>query len=258
MSDKFHFLDTHYSDGLLTITLRRPPLNVLNMALFDELSRVLAVAAEDASLRLLLLTGEGTKFFSAGVDIAEHEAAQVADMLAAFHGVVRRLRDFPLPTVAALNGSALGGGLELVLACDLRVAAADALLGQPEIRLGVFAPVAAILLPRLLPSALAHELLFSGGTLTADEARHYGLLNRVFPAAQFAAGLAAFVQPLCVLSRAAQMQNKRAIRAAEGMAFDAALVALERRYLDELMATRDAHEGIAAFLDKRAPCWTHR
>lgn len=255
---EWQFISLEAADGLLTLTLKRPPVNVLNIALLDELARALDQAAGDASLRVLLLTGEGAKFFSAGVDVAEHTAEHVAAMLTAFHGVLRRLRDFPLPTVAALNGAALGGGLELALACDMLLSVEGAQLGQPEIRLGVLAPVAAILLPRLLPPALANELLLGGGTLEAAEALRYGLLNRVYPRASFAADVAAFVQPLLQLSRAAQLHNKQAIRAADGKAFDAALSLLEGRYLNELMATTDAHEGIAAFLEKRAPRWQHR
>lgn len=258
VSRSFQFLDFVSADGLLTITLKRPPVNVLNIAMLDELSRALEDATRDESVRLLLLTGAGERFFSAGVDVLDHTPEWVAEMLAAFHGVIRRLREFPLPTVAALNGSALGGGCELVLACDMAVAVEDARLGQPEIELGVFAPVAVILLPRLLPPARAMEMLLGGASLDAGEALRYGLLNRVFPRAGFSDEVRVFVEPYLRLSRGAQQQNKQAIRDAVGQSFDAALDALERRYLNELMATADAQEGIAAFLEKRAPQWRHR
>ncbi len=253
----FQFLDHLCADGLLTLTLKRPPVNVLDIALLDELGRALDLAAADASVRVLLLTGQGEKFFSAGVDVADHTPERVEEMLRVFHGVIRRLRDFPVPTLAALNGAALGGGLELALACDMRLAAEGVQLGQPEIRLGVFAPVATILLPRLLPPAVAHEMLLGGASLDAAAALRYGLLNRVLPRAGFAAAVAAFVQPYLQLSRAAQVQNKRALREADSQSFDAALALLERRYLHELMATADAQEGIAAFLEKRVAQWRH-
>lgn len=254
---EFNFLDYSADDGLLTITLKRPPVNVLNIAMLAELGRALDAAAADASVRVLLLTGQGEKFFSAGVDVADHTSERVEEMFTAFHGALRRLRDFPVPTVAALNGSALGGGLELALACDMLLAVDGAQLGQPEIRLGVFAPVAAILLPRLLPPAVANEMLLGGAPLDAAAALRYGLLNRVLPRASFAADVAAFLQPYLQLSRAAQVQNKCALREAGGKSFDAALALLERRYLHELMATADAQEGIAAFLEKRVPLWRH-
>ena len=164
------FVVSCLADGLLTLTLRRSPVNVLNVALLHELASLLDEAAQDASVRVLLLTGAGEKFFSAGVDVAEHTADHAATMLKAFHRVTRQLHDFPLPTVVALNGSALGGGLELALACDMIVAVEDAQFGQPEIRLGVLAPVAAILLPRLLPPALANEMLLGGAAIDAATA----------------------------------------------------------------------------------------
>ncbi len=249
---------SHRADGLLTLTLKRPPVNVLNIALLHELADLLDEAAGDDRVRVLLLTAQGEKFFSAGVDVAEHTAEHVAAMLKAFHRVARQLHDFPLPTVAALNGSALGGGLELALACDLRVAVEGAQLGQPEIRLGVFAPVAAILLPRLLPAALANEMLLSGATMDAATALQYGLLNRVFPRVAFDQEVTRFVQPYLQLSRSAQIQHKQAWRMAAGLPFDAALDKLEQHYLQSAMATADAQEGLAAFLEKRPAHWSHQ
>lgn len=252
------FVVSCLADGLLTLTLMRPPVNVLNIALLHELASLLDEAAQDASVRVLLLTGAGEKFFSAGVDVAEHTAEHAATMLKAFHRVMRQLHDFPLPTVVVLNGSALGGGLELALACDLRLAVEDAQLGQPEIRLGMFAPVAAILLPRLLPPALANEMLLSGATMDAARALQYGLLNRVFPRAAFDQEVTRFVQPYLQLSRSAQIQHKQALRMAVGLPFDAALDKLEQHYLHSAMTTADAQEGLAAFLEKRPAHWSHQ
>lgn len=257
------YLKVEFADGLLRIALDRPPVNVLNIALLRALAEVLEQAAADTEVRALLLTAQGDRYFSAGVEVAEHGAEDVGEMLAVFHEVARRLHDFPVPTIAALNGAALGGGLELALACDLRLMVEAAQLGQPEIRLGVFAPVAAILLPRLLPPGLAHEMLLGGRLLTAAEALQFGLVNRVFAAANFAEDVAGFVRPYLQFSRAAQIQNKRALSVALAMSgasresFANTLAALEHQYLHELMATHDAPEGIAAFLEKRAPRWRH-
>ena len=255
---EFNFLEYHLADGLLTITLKRAPHNILHIAMLEELNHALDLAVRDGSVRLLLLTGAGERCFSAGVDVLDHTPERVSEMLSAFHGAIRQLRDFPLPTVAALNGSALGGGCELVLACDMAVAVEDAQLGQPEIKLGVFAPVASILLPQLLPPARAMEMLLGGASLGAQEALGLGLLNRVFARADFVAETLAFILPYLQLSRAAVLQGKQAIRSAAGQPFEEALASLEQRYLNELMATADAQEGIKAFLEKRAPQWTHR
>lgn len=255
------FIDYHAADGLARITLRRPPHHVLHIALLDELARVLEIAAADTTLRLLCLTAAEGRCFSAGVDVADHTAERVRAMLAGFHRVILRLHDFPVPTLAVLQGAALGGGLELALACDLRVAAAGVRLAQPEIRLGVFAPAAAVLLPRLLPLARAHELLFSGDELTAEEGLALGLINRVWSDDDVAARLEDYIQPYLRLSAVAQRHNKRALRLARtvcGDDFAAALARLERLYLDELMASADANEGLASFLEKRPPQWKHR
>ncbi len=249
---------TEVVDGLATLTLARPPVNVLDIATMEEISVALAELAADDSLRLLLLTGEG-KAFSAGVEVADHTPDKVAAMLGIFHHVVRSLEAFPVPTLAALNGAALGGGLELALVCDLVVAAAGAKLGQPEILLGVFPPVAAVLLPRLLPPVIAHELIYGGANITAEQALGYGLVNRVLPREHFAADARAFAAPFLALSRAALAATRKAVRAAGGHAFAPALQAAENIYLQELMHTADAAEGLVAFLDnRRAPVWKHR
>lgn len=253
-----HLLEDRPEDGLLVLTLRRPPANVLNIALLEVLAQRLLRAANDETVRLLVLTAGGEKYFSAGVDVAEHAEPHVEKMLSLFHDVARQLHAFPLPTLAVLNGDALGGGLELALACDMRLAVESARLGLPEIRLGVFAPVAASLLPQMLPPARAHELLLAGGLISARDAQQYGLLNGVFSPAQFSAGTGEFIRPLLGLSRAAQQQNKQAIREAAGKPFSDALNQLEARYLGPLMATEDAREGIAAFLEKRPARWQHR
>jgi cyclohexa-1,5-dienecarbonyl-CoA hydratase len=179
-------------------------------------------------------------------------------MIAVFHGAIRRIEAFPVPTLAAINATALGGGLEVALACDLIVAAAGAKLGQPEIKLAVFPPVAAVLLPRRLPPVRANELLFGGCTISAEEALDLGLVNRVLPRESFAADARAFAATFLEHSRAALLSTKKAMRAAAGRGFEEALSAAEAVYLDELMRSADAKEGLEAFVAKRKPVWKHR
>jgi cyclohexa-1,5-dienecarbonyl-CoA hydratase len=179
-------------------------------------------------------------------------------MIEVFHGIFRRLQQLPIPTLAAVNGAALGGGMEVAIACDLVVAAAGAKFGQPEIKLAVFPPVAAVLLPRLVSPARAMELLLGGENLLAEEALRIGLVNRVFARESFAADLAAYVAPYLSLSRAALASTLKAIRAASGKPFGEALEAAETIYLKELMATEDAKEGLNAFIEKRKPVWKNR
>ncbi len=254
----YQFVSVTVADGLATLTINKPPVNVLDIAAMDEMEMSLAALATDESIRLLVIAAAGEKAFSAGVEVADHTPDKVERMIEVFHAVIRRIEAFPVPTLAAVNGTALGGGLEVALACDMIVVAAGARLGQPEIKLAVFPPVAAILLPRLLPPAKANELLYGGGVITAEEALHYGLVNRVFARESFAAEVAAYARPFVELSRAALAATKKAIRLAGNRDFEDALQTVETSYLKELMATADAKEGLDAFMAKRRPVWSHR
>ena len=244
--------------GLATLTLDRPPYNVLDIPMMDELNHALERCAESADIKLLLITGAGEKAFSAGVEVADHTPDRMDRMIEAFHGIFRRLEAISIPTLAAVNGVALGGGCELVLACDMVVAVAGAKFGQPEIKLGVFPPVAAVLLPRLLPAAKAMELLLGGNSVEAGEAHALGLVNKVLPREGFAAGCKAFADQFLGLSRVALVCTKKAVREAHGKSFSAALDAAEGIYLNELMASADAKEGLDAFLGKRKPVWQNK
>jgi len=257
MSD-FKFIEYSANEGLVTIALDRPPYNVLNIATMEELNHALDLAAKELGAKLLMITGKGDKTFSAGVDVLDHTPDKVVQMLDVFHGILKRLMVFPLPTLAALNGSAMGGGCELAIACDMAVATEDTKIGQPEIKLGVFPPIAAILLPRTLPPSKVMELLLGGGLLDAKEALSLGLLNKVFPRASFAADTQDFLKQFLSLSRVALMHTKRAIREASGKPFFEALFTVEQIYLKELMGTADAIEGLNSFMEKRKPVWTNK
>lgn len=257
MSD-FKTIICHTADGLTTLTLNKPPYNVLDIEMMVEINAALDLILADNSTRLLLITGSGEKAFSAGVDVADHTADKVDRMIAVFHGIFRRLELVPVPVVAALNGVALGGGCELALACDMLVAASHAKLGQPEIKLGVFPPIAAILLPRMLPPAKAYELLLGGANIDAMEAHRLGLINKVIPKEEFTEGSATFVKQFLSMSRPALVYTKKAMRAAAGKTFNEALGAAEHIYLQELMPTADASEGLNSFMQKRPPVWQHK
>ena len=254
----YRFIEYSSAGGLATIAISRPPYNVLDIPTMEELNRALDVVVDDGSARLLLFTGVGDKAFSAGVEVADHTPDKVARMLEVFHGIFRRLHKMPLPVVAALNGVALGGGCELALACDMIVAAAHAKLGQPEIKLGVFPPVAAVLVPRLMPVAKAMEFLLGGANMSMEEAERLGVVNKVFAKDEFAAGVHAFLESYLSLSRPALLYCKQAIRQAQGKSFVAALSGAEEVYLKQLMPTDDAMEGLAAFMEKRKPVWRHQ
>lgn len=244
----------HPTDGVARIVLDRPPLNVLHIPMLRELDRALTEVGDDDGLKLLVLTGAG-KAFCAGVDVADHTAERVEFMIEAFHEVIWKLLRLELPVVGAVNGAALGGGCELVLACDLVLASGRAKLGQPEIRLGVFPPVAAALLPRLVGRQHALDLVLTGRVIGAEEARQIGLVGRVVAAEAFDEAVAELIGELAGLSRPVLRLTKRTV--VEGMAepLGDAFERAETAYLKDLMELDDAHEGLAAFMEKRQPVW---
>ncbi|GAB4175559.1 MAG: enoyl-CoA hydratase-related protein [Rhodocyclaceae bacterium] len=246
------------SDGLVSLTIDRPPHNVLDIALMQELNLALDRASAETGAKVLMITASGDKVFSAGVDVMDHTPDKVVQMIEVFHGILKRLMVFPLPTVAAVNGSAFGGGCELAIACDMAVAVEGAKLGQPEIKLGVFPPIAAILMPRILPLPRVMEMLLGGNPIEAREALDLGMLNRVFPRASFEEDCRSFVGQFLSLSRVALLYTKKAIREAAGKPFFEALFNVEQIYLKELMATHDACEGLNSFMEKRKPVWQDR
>lgn len=255
-SEPGQFITYETRDGVATLTLNRPPVNVLHIPMIRELENALGQLASDETVRTLILRAEG-KLFSAGVDVADHTPDKVGEMIPLFDRVCRALAEFPVPTIAAVHGHALGGGCELVLCCDLAAMSETASIGQPEIQLAAMAPIAALRLPHLVGYRVAADLLFSGGRMSAADAHRMGLVNTVLPADAVHGWAQQKASELACLSRAALMLNKRALR----LGFDgwaSSLNEMERLYLDDLMHTADAEEGLAAFLEKRSPVWKHR
>jgi len=243
--------------GIGRIVLDRAPLNVLNLAMLEALGKSIEEAANDPSLAVLTIAGTG-RAFSAGADVADHTADRAGRMLSLFHEAIRRLRAIEPPVVALVHGAALGGGAELAMTCDIVLVREDAQLGFPEIRLAAFPPVAAALLPTLIGYHRAMDLILSGRTLSAEEARQAGLVSRVIAAADFDSATREFARELASLSPAALQIAKRAVRAAEGQDFVTALGRAEAIYLGDLLATADAAEGVRAFLAKRPPRWAEQ
>jgi cyclohexa-1,5-dienecarbonyl-CoA hydratase len=258
MSD-YKLIKAWEADGAAWISINRPPLNVLDIATIEEINRALwALRQREKELRALVITAEGDKAFSAGVDVADHTPDKVHRMLDVFHAVFRNLEALEIPTVAAVKGAALGGGAELAIFCDMIAAADNLRIGQPEIKVGVFPPVAAVVLPRVMPEKRAVELILGGEVMRAEEAKALGLVNRVFPLASFDEELKKFLGVFTSLSGAVLRVTKKALRAAKGLSFGDALTGVEGIYHQELMPTADAKEGLEAFLEKRTPVWKHR
>jgi cyclohexa-1,5-dienecarbonyl-CoA hydratase len=243
-------------DHAYRITLTDPPLHILDITMLDELRDALGRVNDDRHLLVLDATGE--KAFSAGASVQDHLGDRVAAMLASFHDCFRILARLDLVTVALVRGVALGGGCELALACDFVLASERARFGQPEIQLGVFPPVAAYQLSRQLPPRKGLELLLAGDPIDAHTAERIGLVNAVFPAAEFDTRASEWLQRLTRQSASTLRMTKKAFRIAQADDFDERLARVERLYLEELMQTSDANEGLNAFLEKRKPAWQHR
>lgn len=256
MTDNPDFVTVETKDGVSFLTLNRPPLNVLNIAALVQLEQKLTALSRDENLRVLILRAEG-KMLSAGVDIADHTPDRVGEMIPLFDRVCRLLASLPSPTLAVVQGHALGGGCELVLCCDLAVMVDGAKIGQPEIQLAALAPVAAMRLPRVTTYRTAADMLFTGRALTADEALKLGLVNAVVQSDQLQKWVDEKITQFAGLSRVGLTFTKRALQLGLG-GWDAAAPELEKLYLGELMQTEDAREGLAAFLEKRPPIWKHR
>jgi cyclohexa-1,5-dienecarbonyl-CoA hydratase len=244
------------TDGIGTLTLASPPLNILTRGLMASLRQELAALAEQSDLRVLLLSAEG-KHFSAGADVGEHMPPEYRELIPEFIDTILALSDFPLPTIAAVRGRCLGGGFELAQAVDMVLAGEGAMFGQPEIMLGVSPPAACALLPELCAPGLAAELVLTGDPITAQQAYGAGLVRQVVPDDQVEDAASALAQRLSRHSAAALRLTKRQLQVGLASRRAESLRAAAQIYIDELMETADAVEGLQAFLDKRKPTWTH-
>ena len=244
-------------DGLARITIARPPLNILTNAMLRELAEAFESASRNDAVRLIRLDAEG-KLFCAGVDVGDHVGEALPEMIGGLSKLFDTMAHVEVPTVSVVHGAALGGGCELILGTDLCLASERASFGQPEIRLGLFAPPASVLLPRLVGERRAMGMLLSGAAISATEARGIGLVNEVFPDDVFDEQVDAWLAGLLQLSGVAMRLAKRAVREARSGEVGDAHRRVNRLYLEELMATADAQEGLGAFMNKRRPVWTHR
>jgi cyclohexa-1,5-dienecarbonyl-CoA hydratase len=255
----FQHITFEKQDGVARLTLNKPPLNVLDIAMMREINAALESLADDASVRVLVFeAAEGSKAFSAGVDVSEHTADKVEEMIEVFHRMFRLLDGLEMPTVAVVGGAALGGGCELVLFCDMIIASEKASFGQPEIQVGVLPPIAVVALPAIIGPKKALEMVLIGDRIRAAEAERVGLVNKVVPPEELRAAADEFVGKLAKLSGAVLRLTKRAVRVGSDGSFADGLTTVEELYLGLLMETEDAHEGLAAFMEKRAPVWKDR
>jgi cyclohexa-1,5-dienecarbonyl-CoA hydratase len=247
----------HPGPRIASIVLNRPPLNIINLEMLDELNAAWS-EVEDLKAQVAIISASGDRSFSAGADVADHMPGKVETLIEKFHHFIRRIRKSECITIAAIHGHTLGGGAELAMTCDLIVAASDMRLGQPEILLGCYPPVAVAYLPAAIGLHKATEMVLVGESITAAEAERLGLVNKVVSRENLGEAVDSYVDKLLEKSSAVLALTKRALREGAGRHFEKALDRSQELYLHELIKTDDMVEGLNAFLEKRAPAWKNR
>ncbi|HEX7708143.1 MAG TPA: enoyl-CoA hydratase/isomerase family protein [Thermoanaerobaculia bacterium] len=241
---------------LARVILTAPKANILDQQLVTELDAIFISLEGERKLRAIVIESEGPDF-SFGASIEEHLPDRIEGALARMGALLRRVASTPAPTIAALRGRCLGGGFELVLACDLVIAEESATLALPEIKLGVFPPAASVLLPLRIGVAPASAAILTGESWSATRAMQLGLVTRVSPDGELRSSVDAFIEEhFAALSPNALRKTTRIVRRAIVKALEEELPKIDRIYLDELMAHPDPEEGMRAFLDKRPPRWS--
>jgi cyclohexa-1,5-dienecarbonyl-CoA hydratase len=241
-------------EGVARIVINRPPLNILNIDTLEEMNQALAELGTDDEVKVVVVTGAGDRAFSAGVDVGDHLGEKLPKMVEVFNKLFISLVAVDKPTIAIVNGLALGGGCEVVAGCDMAIASDKAQLGQPEVKLGVYPPPASVLFPRLMGRRKAFELILSGDSITAEEAERIGLVNKVVPADELEKAASEFIKRFTANSGLTLTQARKALyrnfdlnfyEAMEATGVDATMV----------MAGENSVEGLTAFMEKRKPVW---
>ena len=248
-------LNVEISAPVARVILNNPPLNIIDLPMARELQQALSEIESRSDISTIIFQGD-SRVFSAGVDVRAHLPDQIHEMLTSFHAVVRAIVASRKVTIAAVRGACLGGGAELAAVCDMVYSARDASWGFPEIKLGCYPPVAAVVLATLIGQKRAAELILTGRRFSGDEAAAMGLATRSVAADELESVVERTLAELRLLSPVSLAHAKKAIYAWDAIHFDKGLARAEKIYLEELISTADAREGIIAFLDKRPPKWT--
>jgi len=239
------------ASGIATITLNSPPANALSVALLRDLAAALDDVERDNAMRVVVITGAGERFFSAGAEIKEFGVVDSNEHMKLGQGIYRRIEKFPKPVIAAINGLALGGGCEMAMSCHIRYAAESARLGQPEINLGIMPGWGGTQrLPRLIGRGRAIELMLAGDAILAPEAERFGLVNRVVPAAELKDAVQKLAQRLAMQAPLAMQAILESVDVGLELGLQAGSDA-EREKFNWIAKTEDARSGITAFLSKQ-------
>ncbi len=242
------------SEGVASITLDRPKHNVFNIGMMQEFCSVLEEVSQDASLKCVVIYGEGASW-CAGVDVGDHRPEMAPDMIATFNRSLSLIANLEIPSIAAVHGNCLGGGMEYAIACDVVIASKKAKFGQPEVKLGFLPPYAAIRLPLLVGPAKAIEVCTSGKIYTADEAQLMGFVSQSVEDDEFTESVVRMIHEIQASSPLILRLNKQAVNQHLGMSPKDALEGVSDLFLNTLIKSEDTLEGIASFYEKRRPDW---
>jgi cyclohexa-1,5-dienecarbonyl-CoA hydratase len=241
-------------DEVAKVIINKPPLNILDIATLEEMNQALAELRTDDEVKVVVITGAGEKAFSAGVSVGDHLGEQLPKMVEVFHRLFTSLVEVDKPTIAVVNGLALGGGCEIVAGCDMAIAKEGAQLGQPEVKLGVYPPPASVLFPRIMGRRKAFELILSGDSISAREAERIGLINKAVPDNEFEKATGEFIKRFTSNSGLTLTQARRALYRNFDLDFNQALE-VTGADATMVMAQENSVEGLKAFLEKRKPVW---
>ena len=252
-------LEYTHDNSVARIILDDGKGNVLDHIMMSEIIEVLNSFKDKNDIKLITFEGAG-KNFSFGASVEEHKKENAASMLKTFHNIFYTMIDLSIPALAKISGQCLGGGMELVLICNFIFADKTAMLGQPEIKLGVFAPPASILLPLKIGNAQTENLLITGNSITAEKAKEIGLINEVFEnKKEMEEKINFWISENIIHKSASSLRySVKASRTVFNHLVKKMLPEIEEMYISELMETEDANEGINSFLEKRKPIWVNK
>lgn len=240
--------------GVAKLVINRPPLNILNIDTLVEMNEALAKLRTDDEVKVVVITAAGNRAFSAGVEVKDHLGDKLPKMVEVFNKLFVSLIEVDKPTIAIVNGVALGGGCEIIAGCDMAIASEKAQFGQPEIKLGIYPPLASVLFPRLMGRKKAFELILSGDSIDAKEAERIGLINKAVPEEELEKAADEFISRFLANSGLAMSRARRALYRNFDLGFYQAMQITE---IDSVavMTSENGVEGLTAFVEKRQPVW---